>query len=281
MPIWKFSPTSRNVAADTADLAFDLGVHIVDDLPMTASSTSVIYEGPLGIVTPSAIFKLTLTGQSFSTLGSTVTGGTITQLDLKIAGVSYVTIIGLNLSGAEFGNLAIVDFNSTVLLERLLSSGNDRMTGTALGDSLRGMAGNDRLIGNAGSDDLSGGGGSDVLFGGAGVDDLAGGAGADKFVFNRSVYAAGTDYIADFSGIDTIVLDNDAFRGIGGPGKLDASRFKNIDTGMPDTNDRFYYSQVSGALWYDPDGSGFKSWVLFADLQGGARLTAADFLIIN
>ncbi len=282
MPIWTFAPTSRNVAGNTQNLAFNLGVYIIDDLPMTVnSSTTVKYEGSLGIVSPSAIFALTLGGNGFSTAAGKVSGGTINQLDLTIAGQSHVTITGLSLSGEQFGNLAILDFDSTLLLEEFLLAGNDKIIGTALDDALNGKNGNDRLIGNAGGDDLNGGSGNDTLIGGRGTDDLVGGSGADKFVFDKNVYAAGVDYLTDFGRVDTLLLDNDAFRGIGGPGKLAAFKFKNIDTGLPDGNDRFYYSQQSGALWYDPDGSGFKAWVLFADLQDGARLTAADFQIIN
>ncbi len=281
MPTWTFAPTNRSVAAETADIAFNTGLDFVD-LPLTAnSSTTVTYEGVLSLVSPNANFKFTLSGQGLSTLDGKVLGGTINQITLQIAGQSHVTITGLTLSGETFGNLARPDFNSTVLLEQFLLGGNDRISGTRLDDDINGMAGADRISGGAGRDDISAGSGNDTLLGGTGVDDLAGGSGADRFVFDKYVYGAGIDYISDFSRVDTLVLDNDAFRGIGGPGRLAASMFKNIDTGTPDGNDRFYYSQQSGALWYDPDGSGVKAWVLFANLQDGARLTAGDFQIIG
>jgi Ca2+-binding RTX toxin-like protein len=301
MPTWKFAPTSRNVAADTSDLAFDLGVNIIDDLPLTVSnSTTVKYEGSLSIVSPSAIFVLTLKGQNFSTLDGVVTGGTINQLSLTIAGGAHVTITGLNVSAERFGELAVVDFDSTVLLEQLLLSGNDNITGTGLDDNLNGMAGrdqlfggagvddlyggaaNDRLVGAAGQDDLFGGAGNDVLIGGTGDDFMTGGGGADKFVFDLSVFASGTNFIEDFGRTDVIVLDNDGFKGIGGPGKMSASVFKNLDTGTVDANDRILYSQSGGGLFYDADGSGFKKFpVLFLSLDDNPRLTAADFMIMQ
>jgi Ca2+-binding RTX toxin-like protein len=274
MAVWKFAPTSREVIANTADLAFDLGLYIIDDLPVT-------YQGSLSIVVPAAQFTFNVKGSNLSVMDGQLTGGTITSLSLKIAGGSHVTVTGLAISAERFGDLAQPDFDSTVLLERLLLSGNDNITATRLDDNINGMAGNDVLIGLAGRDELDGGAGKDLLRGGTGHDQLTGGSGADKFVFDTSVYGAGTDTIEDFSGVDLLVLDNDAFKGVGGAGKLSAGLFKNIDTGMIDGNDRILYSQVSGAVYYDPDGNGTKPMVLFAFLDNNFRLTAGDIQIIN
>jgi Ca2+-binding RTX toxin-like protein len=283
MPTWRFSPTTRNVAADTGDLALDIVLNFVDELPVvTNTSTSVRFEGPLSIVSPSAIFAFTLRGDNLSTFGSEMTGGTITQMSLAIAGGAHLSATGLNLSGSRFGDLALPTFDNSLLLEQFMLKGNDKIIGTGLDDDLNGMGGRDRLFGGAGDDELDGGAGNDTLYDARGNDDYTGGAGADQFVFNTDVYASGFNDITDFTSRDTIVLDNDAFRGIGGAGRLAASRFHNLDTGgIPDSDDRLMYSQTSGSLFYDPDGFGIQGPVLFLSFENGTPLTAADFLIIN
>jgi Ca2+-binding RTX toxin-like protein len=301
MPIWKFAPTSRDVQADTNQLAFNLGYDYLDDLPLTSSSsTRLVFEGPLTVHFPSSTYKLTLTGQGFSNLGADITGGTISAITLTIAGGEQVKVTGLKLSAEDFDDLAVSDPESVQRLETFLLKGADKITGTDIFDELNGMAGNDQIKGGGGTDYLDGGNGSDKLFGGdsgdyltggkgndkfyggQGDDEHTGGAGKDQFIFNTSVYGSGTDFIEDFGRGDKIVIDNDAFKGIGGPGKLDPSKFRNYDTGFPDADDRFYYSQVSGGLYYDPDGSGFAGQqVLFAIITNNAQLTAADILIIN
>jgi Ca2+-binding RTX toxin-like protein len=60
------------------------------------------------------------------------------------------------------------------------NSGNDKLNGGADDDLLSGNAGDDVLIGGAGADLLGGGRGMDRLFGGPGPDQLIGGAGKDR-----------------------------------------------------------------------------------------------------
>ncbi len=64
--------------------------------------------------------------------------------------------------------------------------GADLIDGLAGNDKLDGGAGNDTLYGGAGKDSLLGGVGDDLLDGGAGVDTLAGGAGHDRYVLDTS-----------------------------------------------------------------------------------------------
>jgi Ca2+-binding RTX toxin-like protein len=77
------------------------------------------------------------------------------------------------------------------IVNRVGTSGTDRLSGTsgadgilALGgkDLLAGLAGADSLCGGTGKDKLKGGGGKDVLFGEAGNDKLRGQGGNDKLV---------------------------------------------------------------------------------------------------
>jgi ABC-2 type transport system ATP-binding protein len=60
------------------------------------------------------------------------------------------------------------------------SRGKDRLTGTALSDSIAGRRGPDRLSGRGGADCLRGGRGSDRLKGGAGKDGIRPGRGRDR-----------------------------------------------------------------------------------------------------
>jgi hypothetical protein len=82
----------------------------------------------------------------------------------------------------------------TTIVNRIGTSGADRLTGTpgadgilGLGgkDLLTGLAGADSLCGGPGKDKLKGGGGKDVLFGEAGNDKLRGQGGNDKLVGGR------------------------------------------------------------------------------------------------
>jgi len=58
-------------------------------------------------------------------------------------------------------------------------AGNDKITGGAGADVLRGEAGNDTIVGGAGFDDINGNSGNDVASGGAGSDWVVGGQGDD------------------------------------------------------------------------------------------------------
>ena len=99
-------------------------------------------------------------------------------------------------------------------------AGNDRVIGTARGDSIDGKTGRDQIYGRGGADDLSGGGGSDRLDGGRGRDRIEGGAGndtlrgqggADSFVF---ALGDGRDRIRDFQDdTDSLILSADLWGG--------------------------------------------------------------------
>jgi Ca2+-binding RTX toxin-like protein len=46
-----------------------------------------------------------------------------------------------------------------------------------------------------------------------------------------------------------------------------------------DANDHIIYDSGTGALYYDPDGSGSAAMVQFATLTGAPALGASDFLV--
>ena len=135
------------------------------------------------------------------------------------------------------------------------------------------------LTGNNVGQHIYGNAGSNVLDGGLGADALIGLGGADSFAFTTLLGAGNVDSIADFvSGLDRILLDDAAFSGLA-PGVLAASAFA-LGPAAADADDRIVYDQATGRLLFDADGSGGGAAVLFATVQPGTAITAADFSVI-
>jgi Ca2+-binding RTX toxin-like protein len=157
------------------------------------------------------------------------------------------------------------------------NAGSNTLTGSAFADTLDGGAGNDVLIGGLGNDKLNGG---------AGLDRLTGGLGADVFVFNvASSASSNLDTIADFNGSeDLIYLAKSIFSGlteaVNSPLSADAFRSGAGVTTSGDTSDRIIYNTTTGAIYYDPDGTGANAAVQFAILTGLPALGADDFVLI-
>ncbi len=82
-----------------------------------------------------------------------------------------------SLQGGSGNDSAASGFGRDILLG---NSGNDRLKGGPDDDLLSGNAGNDVLTGGPGADLLGGGAGIDRLFGGPGPDQLIGGPGKDR-----------------------------------------------------------------------------------------------------
>lgn len=150
----------------------------------------------------------------------------------------------------------------------------EAVRGTALADKLAGSSVHNELRGDAGNDQLAGGLGNDLL---------VGGAGKDTFLFNSTLNGTtNVDTIDDFVVVDdTIRLENAVFTKLVGTGVLTAAQFaKNLNGSATQADDRIIYETDTGNLYYDPDGSGAGTKVLFAKLDGGLSLTAADFFIV-
>jgi Ca2+-binding RTX toxin-like protein len=75
-------------------------------------------------------------------------------------------------------------FRGTVGLRGTGNGLDNRIVGTAGGDTLLGMAGSDTMSGGGGPDSLMGGDAADWLYGGAGTDTAAGGAGDDRYILD-------------------------------------------------------------------------------------------------
>ncbi|MGV0104181.1 Calcium-binding protein [Nostoc sp. DSM 114160] len=162
-------------------------------------------------------------------------------------------------------------------------AGNDRLdTGSSTGDNLlSGDDGNDTLTAYdaSGKNILTGGNGNDFLIGGNGNDSLIGGAGTDTFAFNS--YNQGVDTIYDFNATNELIQVStyDFGGGLSTP-SLQTSQFT-IGTSATTSNQRFIYDDITGALYFDLDGSASTfTQVKFAQLSAGLSLTEKNFVLV-
>ena len=170
-------------------------------------------------------------------------------------------------------NALLHDGDLRSLIENALGgTGSDTLVGNVASNTLKGGAGGDRL---------SGLDGADTLYGGTGRDTLIGGQGQDVFVFDtKPKKTVNLDRILDFSVTDdTIHLENAVFSHLGRAGKLPSAAFW-TGSKAHDRSDRIIYDKGTGALWYDPDGTGDSGQIKFAQLTKGLKMAAGDFRII-
>ncbi len=268
---YKSSPTG--VVASLENPAINTG--------HAAGDTYLSIEGLLG-----SDFADTLVGNS---LNNTLVGGRgadalegrdgfdFARYDVSDGGRSGVRA-SLAAAGFNTGDAAGDTYTS---IEGLIGTRlHDRLTGDDGANALYGQAGNDRLIGNLGNDTIIGGSGNDRLDGGYGNDRLTGEAGRDSFVFSTTLNAAeNVDRIRGFSvKNDTIRLDDAIFTAAGSAGVLKAAAFYR-GAAAHDANDRIIYDRATGALYYDPDGTGAQEQVQIAQLNARLGLKNNDFLI--
>ncbi|WP_201832310.1 calcium-binding protein [Microvirga zambiensis] len=168
-------------------------------------------------------------------------------------------------------------------------SGNDTVLGDSranvlLGgggnDTLRGRGATDAIDGGIGNDKLYGDSGDDLLSGGLGRDTLIGGAGSDYFGFDTKLSSSNVDVIDDFNvKADTIALYKKIFKVSANPkGAIKEGAFW-TGSSAHDADDRLIYDKATGSLYYDPDGTGAKAAVQFAQLDANLNLTHKDFII--
>jgi len=139
--------------------------------------------------------------------------------------------------------------------------------------------------GTSGSNALKGGAGQDRLYGGLGNDTLTGGGGQDVFVFDTRPGATNLDRITDFNVTDDALwLDNAIFTALGSgsvakPALLRSSFF-HAGAAAHDSSDRLIYNKMTGALYYDADGTGAAKQVQIATLAKNLALSYKDFFVI-
>ncbi len=134
-----------------------------------------------------------------------------------------------------------------------------------------GNAVNNTIIGNSGSNTIRGFEGRDIL---------TGNAGNDTFVFNTALNGTtNVDTITDYTvGEDRIHLRLTVFGELG-LGAVSNTEFVNGTTAL-DGNDHLLYDSASGRIYFDANGNVAGERILFAIVDAGTVLSAADFFVI-
>lgn len=185
---------------------------------------------------------------------------------------------GLHPTAAGYQKIANFWFDA------LASLGVDQGTYSVDKDTLISI---ENLIGSNYNDVLIGNGGANVLEGGNGSDRLTGGGGSDTFVYNSSSH--GGDTITDFGNDDLLRISASGFGGGLSAGKALSNGVASangvfVSGGSPSpvgTSGNFLYNSNTGALRFDPDGTGASSSILIATLTGAPALSANQFSIVS
>ena len=161
-------------------------------------------------------------------------------------------------------------------------AGSNTLTGSLGNDTLDGSAGGDFLSAGAGDDSIFGDVGDDTLSGGVGADLMNGGIGSDNFIFGSALSNGDDDMITDFNvSEDSILLEHVFFSAVGVAGApLEASAFLNGSEAI-NADHRIIFESLTGALFYDADGSGAGTAVQIATIIIiGDSMTNANFMIV-
>lgn len=119
---------------------------------------------------------------TYSTDGTTLTGGTVTGFNQSFLGTPIAQATGISIAATTVSSL-ILSGQSLSLIQQIMA-GNDVVNGTGGIDLLHGNAGDDTIDGGAGSDALFGDAGNDRITGGVGNDVINGGTGTDVAVYS-------------------------------------------------------------------------------------------------
>ena len=117
----------------------------------------------------------------FTDDGTTLTGGNVRAVEVRIGGD-----LGYTITGLEFPVTSLFADAGDGKLDTLpaqIFDGNEVLNGSAFADVLHAFGSDDIINGNDGDDKLDGGANHDELTGGLGADKLTGGADFDTFIF--------------------------------------------------------------------------------------------------
>jgi Ca2+-binding RTX toxin-like protein len=140
------------------------------------------------------------------------------------------------------------------------------LTGTNQGDLLAGTQGDDVIAGRNGNDVIAGMGGHDVISGGTGSD-----------LYRVGTLGTSVSHIQDWEAKDQLLLDADVFGAVASG--VEAEHFV-VGSAALERDDHIIFSQSTGRVLYDRDGSGTAAAVQFAEIENGMRLTHSDFDLI-
>jgi len=202
--------------------------------------------------------------------------GTISGMTAAISssGAGAVTIKNL---GSLIGDVSLTDtggdtFVNKGSMEGDVQLGNGANTFNGVRGTVDGM-----ITGGSGVDIIKAGNDGETIAGGGGHDQLYGGKGADTFVFS-STMKLDIDTVHGFNVVDdTIELSGSDYAALvaGVDPKF------SIAAAATSATDHLFYNTKNGELYYDPDGSGAQQAHEIANLGGGLKLTASDFLVAS
>jgi Tol biopolymer transport system component len=131
--------------------------------------------------------------------------------------------------------------------------------------------------------DLVAGTGDDLLYGEDGNDEIVPGAGLDTIVFSVVPSATNVDKIVGYFPVEDVIwLSRKAFPKVGPTGALRPAAFSSGATNAATTTaHRIIHNTTTGAIVYDPDGTGAAKGVVFATVPPGTVLDAAEFRVVN
>jgi len=166
--------------------AFALDFDQLDLSSLIAGTVTVATNGQIS-TSDSGIVDSFFGSFQYNGAGS-LSGGTMTHLTETYFGQTVFDIAGVNVPVTTFLSWALNNDNASA--KAYILAGADQITGSAVGDLLRGLTGNDSISGGAGNDTLDGGAGDDSVFGGTGDDII--------------LDASGSNYLRGDDGNDTI-----------------------------------------------------------------------------
>jgi subtilisin-like proprotein convertase family protein len=258
---------SSNPADNLVNVAINSNIVLTFDENIILGDGNIILTngvGDVSLIAANDINQVTVNGKE-------LTINPVENLNYK---TNYYLTIGADAIGDESGNDFIINdpttFNFSTESQLTIINGTnrgERLNGTNNDDLIRGLGGNDRINGFLGDDILDGG------------------AGQDSIIFNTVLGINNSDILINFNTRDdTISLENAIFSNLTKTGTLNAVNFVSNAGGVAmDSNDYILYDSNSGHIFYDPDGNGNTSAMMFAQIdldsvQG--TLSQADFLII-
>lgn len=157
---------------------------------------------------------------------------------------------------------SLLSYSEVETLEAITLSGTEpfQFAGSDLANTMTGNNGNNILDGRGGSDFIQGAGG------------------ADTFLFSTPLGPGNVDTLADFqASADKIALRASVFAGLSS-GPLAAGAFAVGERAIAASH-RIIYNPHTGALLFDPDGSGAAAASEFARLPAALNLTAAEIRV--
>jgi len=113
-------------------------------------------------------------------------------------------------------------------------------------------------------------------------DQLTGGDGQDRFIFESSIKnGSNVDTVTDFvCGSDTIALAGSVFTALRGDSDLSDNLWLTNSSSPATTRSYLVFDPQSGALSYDPDGSGPAASIGICTLVGVTKLLPSDLVMV-